>query len=136
MLEKINLALRLITTAFDVEIKDLILSARHDLMLSGVLEIKAMSDVVKITADEDDTWESISELYEIPIEDLKVLNPNLIIIEDAVVYLEKPDSLILRAITLYIKSHFGLFNEDSEKYQKAYDSLKNHLCLSAEYTEV
>lgn len=49
---------------------------------------------------------------------------------------EEIDSLILRAVTLYAKSHFGLFNADSEKYQRAYDSLKTHLCLSSEYTEV
>lgn len=46
------------------------------------------------------------------------------------------DALIIRAVTLYCKAHFGLNNGDSEKYQKAYDSLKNHLCLSTEYTEV
>lgn len=46
------------------------------------------------------------------------------------------DTLIKRAVTLYAKSHFGLDNEDSGKYQIAYDSLRNHLCLSTEYTEV
>jgi hypothetical protein len=44
------------------------------------------------------------------------------------------DSLLKRAVILYSKSHFGLDNPDSEKYQKAYDSLKTHLVLSQEYT--
>lgn len=46
------------------------------------------------------------------------------------------DTLIKRAITLYSKSNFGLDNPDSEKYQASYLSLKTHLCLSQEYTEV
>lgn len=44
------------------------------------------------------------------------------------------DSLVKRAIILYTKANFGLDNADSEKYQKAYDSLKTHLVLSQEYT--
>lgn len=44
------------------------------------------------------------------------------------------DPLIKRAIILYAKANFGLDNTDSEKYQKAYDSLKTHLALSQEYT--
>lgn len=44
------------------------------------------------------------------------------------------DPLIKRAIILYAKANFGLDNTDSDKYQKAYDSLKTHLTLSQEYT--
>ena len=44
------------------------------------------------------------------------------------------DSLLKRAVIFYTKANFGLDNPDSEKYQKAYDSLKTHLCLSQEYT--
>lgn len=43
------------------------------------------------------------------------------------------DSLIKRAIIFYCKANFGLDNPDSDKYQKAYDSLKTHLVLSHEY---
>lgn len=46
------------------------------------------------------------------------------------------DPLIKRAVSLYAKSHFGLDNADSEKYMAAFTSLKTHLTLSAEYTEV
>jgi hypothetical protein len=45
------------------------------------------------------------------------------------------DSLIIQAVKLYAKAHFGIDNTDSEKYQSRYDSLKAHLCLSAKYTE-
>lgn len=50
--------------------------------------------------------------------------------------IQETDPLIKRAIILYAKSHFGLDNADSEKYMAAFTSLKIHLALSAEYTEV
>lgn len=46
------------------------------------------------------------------------------------------DPLIKRAASLYAKAYFGLYNADSEKYMAAFTSLKTHLTLSAEYTEV
>jgi hypothetical protein len=46
------------------------------------------------------------------------------------------DALIIRAVKFYAKAHFGLDNPDSDKYQARYDSLKEHLCLSTDYTEV
>ena len=46
------------------------------------------------------------------------------------------DPLIRRAVTIYCKANFGLDNKDSEKYQKSYDMLKNHLCLAGDYNEV
>lgn len=42
------------------------------------------------------------------------------------------DPLILRAVILYAKAHFG-FSDDSEKYQKAYDYLKCALSLAGDY---
>jgi len=88
MLEKIKLALRIKTTAFDTEINDLIAAAKADLIFSGLLVAKVI-----------DT-----------------------------------DTLIIRAVTLYVKSNFGLDNNDSEKYQQAYESLRAHLALSRDYT--
>lgn len=46
------------------------------------------------------------------------------------------DPLIKRAITLYCKANFGY--EDprlAERFDDSYRSLKQHLALSAEYTE-
>ncbi len=46
---------------------------------------------------------------------------------------DETDSLIIRAIIIYCKAHFGWNNPDSEKLQKSYDMLKIHLALSTEY---
>lgn len=48
---------------------------------------------------------------------------------------DESDALIKRAITLYVKSEFGLDNEDGERYRESYDMLKRHLMLSEEYTK-
>lgn len=45
------------------------------------------------------------------------------------------DPLIKRAVILYCKAHFG-YDDMSEKFERSYISLKHHLTLSAEYTEV
>ena len=42
------------------------------------------------------------------------------------------DALIERAVILYVKAYFG-FNNDSERFQKAYDYLKSSLILAEEY---
>lgn len=49
--------------------------------------------------------------------------------------IKEDDSLIKRAIILYVKAEFGLDNSESEKYNNSYLALKEHLCLSGEYTE-
>jgi uncharacterized phage protein (predicted DNA packaging) len=46
------------------------------------------------------------------------------------------DPLIRRAITTYVKAHFGWDNPDFEKLVEAYNMLKMHLTLSKEYTEI
>lgn len=43
------------------------------------------------------------------------------------------DYLIKRAIIIYAKANFGMENKDSEKYQKSYDLLKEHLALCGDY---
>ena len=43
------------------------------------------------------------------------------------------DPLIKQAITVYCKANFGLDNKDSEKYQKAYDILVQHIALVGDY---
>jgi uncharacterized phage protein (predicted DNA packaging) len=43
------------------------------------------------------------------------------------------DTLIKRAIVTYCKAHFGWNNPDSERLQRAYDLLKGHLTLTADY---
>ena len=45
------------------------------------------------------------------------------------------DPQILQAIRLYCLSQFGLYNTDSEKYDRSYQSLKTLLCTNRYYTE-
>ena len=85
MIESIKKALRIKSSAFDDEIKDLIEAAKTDLFISGI----------------------------------KTINEN--------------DALIQQAIKIYCKANFGLDNKDSEKYQKSYDMLKQHLALCGDY---
>lgn len=47
------------------------------------------------------------------------------------------DPLIKRAITIYCKAYFGYEDPKyADRFQESYISLKQHLTLSAEYTEV
>lgn len=48
---------------------------------------------------------------------------------------DEDDALIKRAIVCYVKSEFGLDNDDAEKYRNSYEMLKRHLQLSNEYIE-
>ena len=43
------------------------------------------------------------------------------------------DALIIQAVKLYCKANYGLDNKDSEKYLKAYQSLKDSLALCGDY---
>lgn len=53
-----------------------------------------------------------------------------------VVNIDEADPLIKRAITVYVKTHFGMHNDSFDKFDKAYDMLKKHLVLSVDYNEV
>ena len=47
------------------------------------------------------------------------------------------DPLIKRAVIVYCKANFGYEDPKlTERFQQSYISLKHHLTLSAEYTEV
>jgi uncharacterized phage protein (predicted DNA packaging) len=45
------------------------------------------------------------------------------------------DALIKRAIVTYVKANFGFDNPDHERLVMAYEKLKTHLTLSADYTQ-
>ncbi|MDK0667349.1 head-tail connector protein [Clostridium perfringens] len=47
--------------------------------------------------------------------------------------IDEDDPLIQQAIKIYCKANFGLDNKDSEKYQKSYNMLKEHLSLCGDY---
>lgn len=48
--------------------------------------------------------------------------------------IDDKDPIIIRAVTLYAKANFG-YSEESEKYQKAYEALKNSLALAGDYNK-
>lgn len=45
------------------------------------------------------------------------------------------DALLKRAVTLYVKAHFGYDNADAPRFNDSYVMLKQHLSLSGEYRE-
>lgn len=114
MLEDVKNALRVSGTDLDIEIKDLIEAAKLDLAISGV-NVEKTIEITEVQTPE-------------PAEE----NPEP---EPVEVTINVVDPLIKRAITVYCKAHFG-YDDQAERLQKSYDALKNHLALSAEYTEV
>lgn len=53
-----------------------------------------------------------------------------------VINIDETDTLIKRAVSTYVKANFGWNNPDADKLTNSYNSLKSHLSLSVEYTEV
>ena len=53
-----------------------------------------------------------------------------------IIAINESDPLIIRAIILYCKSHLGLMNPDSIKYDQSYNALKIHLALCGDYNDV
>ncbi|HBI91198.1 MAG TPA: DNA-packaging protein [Terrisporobacter glycolicus] len=49
--------------------------------------------------------------------------------------IDKLDPLIKRAVIIYCKANFGMDNKDSEKYEKSYEMIKQHLALCGDYNE-
>lgn len=47
--------------------------------------------------------------------------------------INEKDSLILQAVKTYCKANFSMDNKDSEKYQRSYEMLKQHLSLCGDY---
>lgn len=110
VLDDIKTVLRISNNAYDAEINDLISAAQSDLALSGVN--------VNKTVTETFTPEPTDEEPEPQPIEIEVLDP-----------------LIKRAITIYVKAHFGWNNPDAEKLQQSYAMIKGHLALSQEYTK-
>lgn len=63
------------------------------------------------------------------VEDLK----NAGILSDFFIDSKKIDSCILQAIRYYCLANYGLYNLDSEKYFKSYESMKATLCVQRKY---
>lgn len=65
----------------------------------------------------------IQDLIDACKQDLKIsgIKPSLI---------QDNDPLIIRAITVYVKAHFGYDNADADKFEKSYNLLKQHLAIA------
>ncbi|NLC03180.1 MAG: phage gp6-like head-tail connector protein [Tissierellia bacterium] len=112
MLEDVKLSLRINNTAFDAEINDLIDAAQRDLVIAGIT-------LLSTTVTPDEIPAVPPETEPTQPADIKVM-----------------DSLIQRAITLYVKANFGWDNPDAERLQQSYVMLKQHLSLSGDYNVV
>ena len=91
-----------------------------------------MLEYVKTTLriDDDDLDTEIQDLIDAAKADLQLSGVH----KDKIV---DTDPLIKRAVIVYCKAHFGYEDPKlTERFQQSYISLKHHLTLSAEYTEV
>lgn len=116
MLSDVKAALRVNGNDLDIEVQDLINAAKADLRISGVNVEKT------VTVSIDQTPE--------PTEG----NPDP---EPVLIDVDVVDPLIKRAIIVYCKAHFGYEDPKyADRFAESYNSLKQHLALSTEYTEV
>ncbi len=88
--------------------------------------IDDVKKVLRVTVNNFDT--EITDLIDAAKADLKLSGVLSEKVTDS-------DTLIKRAVTTYVKANFGYDNPDADRLKAAYDMLKAHLTLSAEYTE-
>ena len=96
-------------------------------VVSGAL-LASVKVALRVSASAYD--DEITDLIQAAMDDMKLSGVAAVHFT-----LDEPDPIIKRALVTYAKANFGLDNPDSEKFQRAYDSLKTHLCLSQEYQE-
>lgn len=77
--------------------------------------------------DSDDLDEEIKDSIDAAKSDLKLSGVQEDKIDDS-------DSLIVRAIKVYCKAEMSTDNVEAERYRKSYEMLRDHLCLSVDYT--
>jgi len=90
LLQEVKLSARVSNDHFDTDIKELIESARMELIQAGV-----SPDVAK----------------------------------------SNKDTLIIRAIKIYVKANFGIDSPNAERFQRSFDLLKQHLSMAGDYNE-
>lgn len=86
-----------------------------------------MFETVKnaLRVSDDDLNDEIQDLIDAAKADLEL---------SGIIKVDEFDPLIKRAIITYCKAHFG-YDDMGERFEQAYMSIKQHLALSAEYTE-
>ncbi|APF24011.1 head-tail connector protein [Clostridium butyricum] len=82
---------------------------------------------LSLRIDSDDLDEEIRDAIDSCKADLKLSG----VLESKIV---DGDSLILRAVKVFCKSEFSTDDREAERYRKSFQMLKDHLCLSVEYT--
>lgn len=82
---------------------------------------------LSLRIDSDDLDEEIQDAIDSCKADLKLSG----VLESKIV---GGDSLILRAVKVFCKSEFSTDDREAERYRKSFQMLKDHLCLSVEYT--
>lgn len=88
-----------------------------------------MLEKVKLTLKIDDNSlnEDIKDTIDAAKQDLKLSG----VLESKIV---DTDSLIIRAIKIYCKAEYSTDDKEASRYLQAYEMLKNHMCLSVDYT--
>lgn len=92
-------------------------------MAAGTTLTEKMRAALRISSTSEKITEEINDCIEACKKDLQ---------DVGVKSLDETDALIVRAVTLYVKAEFG-YNDNADKFQKSYDSLKTHLSMSSEY---
>lgn len=87
--------------------------------------IVKVKEALRVTHSALDT--EIIDLIEACKLDLKISGINNI---------TETDPLITRAIIVYCKAHFGFDNSESERFERSYEMLKNHLALCGDYNAI
>lgn len=82
---------------------------------------------LSLRVDSDDLDEEIQDTIDACKADLKLSG----VLESKIL---GGDSLILRAVKVFCKSEFSTDDREAERYRKSFQMLKDHLCLSVEYT--
>jgi uncharacterized phage protein (predicted DNA packaging) len=90
--------------------------------------LEAIKVILRISNDAYDS--EIQDLIEAAIADL-ILSGVL-----STKAYDDTDSLIKRAVSIYVKANFGWDNPDSDKLQKSYEMLKSHLTLAGDYNAI
>lgn len=85
--------------------------------------------LVRISDNDSDFNDEVSDLIDAARADLVLIGVK------ASKTTDESDSLIKRAVALYVKAEFGLDNPDADKYRESYACLRRHLALSEEYRD-
>ena len=88
--------------------------------------LEEVKEALRVSGDDLDT--EVQGLIEAAKFDLRITGVNKI---------DDTDPLIKRAVITYCKAHFGYEDVNvSERFERAYIMLKQHLSLSGEYGDV